>query len=77
MFILIKSEEMSNGEDDDLPEDDRRKNGESLSVTGSLGSEFGGDNVLLKSQFKLHTAQDKRHMIVLLQVRLIQDFVTL
>ena len=54
-------------DDDELPEDDRNRK-ESPSISGSLSHAFGGDNVLLRSQFQLHTVQEKRQQIILLQV---------
>ena len=54
-------------DDDELPEDDRNCK-ESPAVSGSLAHLYGGDNELLRSQFHLHTVQEERQQIALLQV---------
>jgi len=53
-------------DDDELPEDDRNCK-ESPAVSGSLAHLYGGDNELLRSQFHLHTVQEERQQIALLQ----------
>ncbi|XP_072041951.1 LOW QUALITY PROTEIN: cilia- and flagella-associated protein 43-like [Amphiura filiformis] len=52
------------GDDDESEEGDRQ---EQPATIGSLGAQYGGANPLFYSQFELHTRQQKRNQIVLLQ----------
>eukprot|EP00795_Rhopilema_esculentum_P012071 gene12071-2664_t len=58
--------EEQSADDDELPEDDRNRK-ESPAVVGSLSHLYGGENELIRSQFELHTGQEKRHQIILLE----------
>ena len=78
-FLLIKCKEgiiicnviclclkPSDGEDAD-DESEEGDGAEQPSTTGSLGAQYGGANDLFYSQFELHTRQQKRNQIILLQ----------
>lgn len=52
----------------DVEEKDKGHEVESLTLTGSLGAQFGGSNPHLYSQFSLHTRDQKINQIILIQV---------
>ena len=60
-------------EEDELPEDDRKRK-ETPAISGSLSHIYGSDNELLRSQFQLHTALEERQQIVLLQVHYVFQY---
>ena len=66
IYFSLQDEKAPEGEGDDESEEGDRQ--EQPATIGSLGAQFGGANELFYSQFELHTRQQKRNQIVLLQV---------
>ncbi|XP_059155950.1 cilia- and flagella-associated protein 43-like [Physella acuta] len=58
--FIIHEEEATEGEEDDAKK-------EHPSISGSLGSQYGGGNELFYSQFELHTREQKITQIILLE----------
>ena len=66
-ICVLQDKDKPEGEGDDESEEGDKE--EQPATIGSLGAQYGGAYELFYSQFELHTRQQKRNQIVLLQVR--------
>ncbi|KAL8576297.1 hypothetical protein ACOMHN_006220 [Nucella lapillus] len=65
--VDLASKSSNSGAEDEPVEDEEDYNSEQPSITGSLGSSYGGGNELFYSQFELHLRHQKINQIVLLE----------
>lgn len=60
--------------DEEEDEDEGANGSDQLSLHGSVGPKYGGDNELFYSQFDMHTREEKINQIIFLKVGLLCYF---